>query len=180
MKIPCLFLSAYGKISLFLCESLVCFLDLVKEEFSPSYGTYSGKTIKIPANKIQVPSLTFCCYYRVGQNKVSFELGDFEKGKRSWSPFKGCNSLLWFFTSILLEVKIRFFLDIVTIMYLGNLLNSLTTKCKYCFYLKYGFQLCKKFDKELVKSLETKCKSLIVLEQKKFENQTKIATHMDL
>jgi hypothetical protein len=79
-----------------------------------------------------------------------------------------------------LEVKIRFFLDIVTIMYLGNLLNSLTTKCKYCFYLKYGFQLCKKFDKELVKSLETKCKSLIVLEQKKIENQTKIATHMDL
>jgi len=34
--------------------------------------------------------------------------------------------------------------------------------------------------KELVKSLETKCKSLIVLEQKKIENQTKIATHMDL
>jgi hypothetical protein len=55
----------------------------VKEEFSPSDGTYSGKTIEIPTNKIQVPSLTFCCYYRVGQNKVSFELGDFEKGKRS-------------------------------------------------------------------------------------------------
>jgi hypothetical protein len=55
----------------------------VKEVFSPLYGTYSGKTIKMPPNKIQVPSLTFCCYYGVGQNNVSFELGDFEKGKRS-------------------------------------------------------------------------------------------------
>jgi hypothetical protein len=65
------------------CKSPGCFSDLVKEVFSPLYGTYSGKTIKMPPNKIQVPSLTFCSYYRVGQNKVSFELGDFEKGKRS-------------------------------------------------------------------------------------------------
>jgi hypothetical protein len=34
---------------------------------------------------------------------------------------------------------------IMTIMYLGNLLNSFTTKCKYLLYLKEGFQLCRKF-----------------------------------
>jgi hypothetical protein len=34
---------------------------------------------------------------------------------------------------------------IMTIMYLGNLLSSLTTKCKYLLYPKEGFQLCTNF-----------------------------------
>jgi hypothetical protein len=34
--------------------------------------------------------------------------------------------------------------------------------------------------KELLKSLETKCKSLVVLEQRKIENLTKIAIHINL
>jgi hypothetical protein len=34
---------------------------------------------------------------------------------------------------------------IITIMYLGNVLNSLITKCKYLLYPKEGFQLCRKF-----------------------------------
>ncbi len=39
------------------CKSPGWSSDLLKEVFSLLYGTYSGKTIKMPPNKIQVPPL---------------------------------------------------------------------------------------------------------------------------
>ncbi len=65
---------------------------------------------------------------------------------------------------------------------LGKLIKFPHKKMQILFLPKIWFSIMQEIwqVKELVKSLETKWKSLVVLEQKKFENQTKITTHMDL
>ncbi len=167
-----MFPSAYWKISLFLHQSLVCFADLVKEVFSPLYGTYSEKTTKIPPNKIQVPSLTFCCHYRVGQNKIFFELGDFEKGKRCWSPLKDANPPSMILCLHSLGGKNKFFFGYCDHNVLGKFIKFLHNKMQILSLPEIWFSIMQEIwqVKELLKSLETKCKSLVVLEQRKTEN----------
>ncbi len=154
------------------CKSLVCISDLVKEVFSPLYGTYWGQTIKTPPNKIQVPSLTFCCYYQVGQNKVSFELVYFEKGKRSWSPLKNATPPSMIFCLHSLGGKTKFFFGYCDHNVLGKFIKFLHNKMQISSLPEIWFSIMQEIwrVKEILKSLETKCKSLVVLEQRKMEN----------